>query len=350
MMINPEKFEMVLGGSHVGFKKRERPPFSKEESELKLENERYLGRGIEVLRKLRTRALEEKDPEIRQDILSEAHQFSDQMAEAILKQSLSDKPEEINDSYLEKLQDNENNYAGQDAGSGHGIPSSHPIENLCRAADDMLVRIEEKARSFKAPDHKLTEEELGYVLQEFLSGTNNLTIDAIEKFFKKDTKIGGILSGGSVYVELAKKIVDRYGDSSCSIDSFVIAVDKHKKKAVFETSGSDADTRTVIVADDMIDKGGTMRTALQAAGGEFPNATVYSGVGIDWPGDFEKRRQEEHENYLFGIFQNFAELAESRKNTEALAIFDQAEKYAIENKVKLQAGWYVIKERMNKNK
>lgn len=343
-----ENFEMMLGGSHVGFKKRERSPLSDQEREAKLENERKLQEGIGVLRKLRTRALEEQDSIARQNILKEAHQFSVQMAEVILNQALGDKPSSIDPSFLETLQRARSEHADQDAGSGHGIPPQFSIQNLFRATDDMLARIEEKAQSIVTPTHKITQEELRYVLQEFLRGTNDLTINAVEKFFEKDTKIGGILSGGSVYVELVKKIIDRYGDPLLALNSFVIAVDKQNNRAVIETSESDLATRTVIVTDDMIDKGGTLLTALWLTGEQFPNATIYSDKGTDQPGGFEKRRNEKYMSHLAGLFQDFADLSEEGRNDEALALFGQAEEYAKENKVVLQPGWHKRKERIEK--
>lgn len=321
MIFNSNNFEMMLGGSHVGFKKRERPPLSEQERELELENKRRLQEGIGILRKLRTQALEEQNPVACQKILKEAHQFSDRMAEIIICQALEEKPFPIDPSFLETLQQARSEYANQDAGSGHAIPPQFSIQNLFRATEDMLARIEEKTQSIKAPDHKLTEEEIKYVLQEFLRGTNDLTINAIEKFFQKDTKIGGILSGGSVYLELVKKIVEKYGDPSLAVDSFVIAVDKESKKTAFEASEFDAAVQTIIVADDIIDRGGTLLTALWAIGQQFPNATIYSGKGTDQPGGFEKRRIEKHMGHLEMLFQDFADLSEEKRNTEALALF-----------------------------
>lgn len=285
-------FETILGGSNGDFKKRERPHLSEYENEFKLENERRLQEGITILRKLRTQALEEQDPALRQNHLREAHQFSSHMADVIINQALNDKPQQIDPAFLEVLQKARDEHREKDAGSGHAVPPQFSITNLFRATEDILARIEEKAQSIGMPDHKLTQEELKYVLQGFLRRTNDLTINAIEKFFEKDTKIGGILSGGSVYVELVKKIVEKYGDSSLTLDPFVIAVDKEKKKAVFEASENDSTTRSVIVTDDMIDKGGTLLTALWATGEQFPNATIYSGKGTDRPGGFEKRRND----------------------------------------------------------
>ncbi len=349
MMFNPEKFEAMLGGTHVAFKKRERPPFSEQESELKFENDERIREGIRILRQERTLALEEPDLVKRQDFLKEAHQFSEQMAEVIIKQALGDKPSPIEPSYLQALQRIRSEYAEKDADSGHGLPPGFSVQNLSLAADDMLVRVQEKAQSFVSPDHKLTEAEMKYVLREFSIGTNDLTINAIEKLFEKNTKIGGILSGGSVYVEMVKKIVKRYGDPSLAVDSFVIAVDKENQKAVFESSETDAAARAVILADDVIDKGGTLLTALWTAGEQFPNATMYSGKGTDQPGGFEKRRADKHLGHLEMLFQDFYDLSEAGRKDEALALFRQAEKYAKENRVTLQAGWYSRKNRIEKD-
>ena len=349
MTFNPKNFDTILGGSHVAFKKRERPPLSDQENELKLENKRMLQEGVGILRKLRTQALEEKDPVLRQNYLVEAHQFSSQMADVIISQSLNDKPSPIYPSFLNALQKAREEHKDKDAGSGHALPPQFSVGNLSKAIDDILARIEEKNGSLSDPDHKLTEEEMKYVLQEFLRGTNDLTEDAIEKIFNKNAKIGGILSGGSVYAEMVKKITARYADPSLTVDTFVIAVDKEQKKAVFESGESDNSVQAVIVTDDMIDKGETLLTALWNAGEHFPNATIYSGKGTYQPGGFEKRRIQKHMDYLTDIFQDFADLSEEGKNDEALVLFDQAEKYAKENNVTLQPGWYKRKERILKN-
>jgi|GEM_PF-2246489 len=345
---SPDGIETLLSGSHVSFLKRDRPPLSDKERELQLENERKLQNGIIILRKLRTLALEAQDSAMRQNALKEAHQLSDQMAEVILNQALGDKPSPIDLSFLETLKETQGKYADQDDGSAHSIPPSFSISNLFQATDDMLVRIEEKAQSITKPDHRLVPEELRYVFHEFLRGANDLTINAIDKFFAQGTKIGGILSGGSVYVELVKKIVERYGDPSLTINSFVIAVDKEKKKAVFEASISDSSTRTVILTDDVTDKGGTILTAFWAAGEQFPMAIIYSGKGTDQPGGFEKRRTAEYMAHLEMIFQDFADLAGEKRDDEALAVFRQAEEYAQKYKVRLQPGWYKIKDRIEK--
>lgn len=341
---------MMLSGSHVAFKKRERPLLSEEENELRLENQRRLQEGISVLRKFRTQALEGQDSFLRQSYLAAAHQFSSQMADVIINQSLNDKPSPIDPVFLEELQKALEEHKDKDAGSGHALPPQFSVGNLFQAADDMLVRIEEKGGSLGDPDHRLTEEEMLYVLEEFLRGTNDLSPDAIKIFFNKNTKVGGILSGGSVYTEMVKKITARYADPSLAVDTFVIAADKEKERAVFESGPSDNSVQAVIVADDMIDKGGTLLTAFWSAGEGFPNATIYSGKGTDQPGGFQKRRNQKHMTHLEMTFQDFADLSEESKNDEALEIFNQAEQYAKENNVTLQPGWYIRKEKIEKSR
>jgi len=343
---NPINLETMLSGSHVAFKSRERVPLSDSEQELKYGNERTLQRGIYILRKLRTLALAEQDSIKQQSALIEAHQLAEQMAEVILNLSSSDKPVQIGPSFLEIQSRMESKYKPQDADSGHFLPAQFSIGNLFRAADDMLVRVEERAQSIYKPNHVLTREDVNYVLQEFLRGTNDLTVDAIRKLCDHNTRWGGILSGGSVYTEMARQIIQKYADPSLLAYSFVVAVDKDKKKSAFETSESDNATQTVILLDDVIDGGGTMLTALWSAGQYFPNATIHSGKGTDYAGGFEKRRVQKHMDHLCGLFQDFADLSEDGKMTEALAVFKRAESYAEMHNVQLQSGWYKRKERL----
>ncbi len=349
MPFNPINTELMLSGSHTRFKKREQPLLSEQENELKLTNKRILQEGIIILRKLRTQALAEQDPVVRQQFLVEAHHFSSQMAEVIINQALQDKPSAIDSAFLELLQKARETYGDKEADSGHATPPQFSVGNLFEAVDDMLVRIEEKAGTLNNPSHKLTETEIQYVLHEFLRGTNDLTINAISKLFQEHTKIGGILSGGSVYTEMVKKIVAMYADPSLTLDTFIIAVDKEQKRAVFESSEDDNSVQAVLVTDDMIDGGGTVLTALWNVGEQFLNATIYSGKGTDDPGGFEKRRVQKHMNYLFCLFQDFAELSEEGKTDEALAVFDRAEKYAKENSVILPAGYYIRKAKIEKS-
>jgi hypothetical protein len=210
----------------------------------------------------------------------------------------------------------------------------------------MLARIEEASISLSAPDRRLTRQEMKYVLNEFVRGANVLTINAVDSFFEQGTRVGGILSGGSVYTEMVKKVVERY--AGFSVNSFVIAVDKENGDTAFEKSESDNSAKSVIICDDVINKGGTSLTALWAAGEYFPNATIRSGKGIDYAGGFEKRRVQKYMDYLCELFQDFADLSEDGKIDEAFVIFRQAEEYAQSNGVKLLPGWYIRKERLER--
>jgi hypothetical protein len=210
----------------------------------------------------------------------------------------------------------------------------------------MIVRLEENVGSVDQPNHPLDGEELGYVLQEFLMGTNDLTVDARNKLFDGQSRVGGILTGGGVYLELVKLVIDKYGDQSFSLNTFMIAVDKDNKIAKCETGEFDDVVKDVVITDDMIDGGGTMLTALWALGEYFPAATIRCGKGIDYPGEFVKRRDREFMVHLEGRFQDYADLSEEGKTDEALAIFDEAEQYAREHGVNLQAGWYSRKKKI----
>lgn len=340
--IIPESYEELTDGSRVKFKKRERSPLSGKESEFKLENEEKIAEGIAVLRKIKNQALEEQDPILRQKILREAHDFSSRMAEVILDQACGDKPVPIDSSFLETLEREQINFQGQCANSATAIPSKRSARNIFLMADDILVRIEEIAHSVAKPDHKLKREEMECVIQEFLLGINLLSETARNNFFEKNSRIGGILSGGSVCVELVKKVVARYGDPSLAVNSFVIAVDRQKNKAAFEAGKDDGSARSVFIMDDVIYKGGTLVTALSAAGEHYHGATIYSGKGIDEPGEFYNRR-------LLLSFQDFANLADKGRYGEALAIFNQAVDWAKIIKTTLPEGWHIIKKRMEES-
>ena len=165
---NPLNLETMLSGSHVAFKSRQRAPLSDSEQQLKYGNERTLQRGIYILRKIRTLALAEKDSVTPQAALNKAHQLAEQMGEVILNLSSYDKPVQISTSFLEMLSRMESRYKLHDADSGHFLPAQFSIGNLFRAADDMLVRVEERVQSINRPNHILTREEVNYVLHEFL--------------------------------------------------------------------------------------------------------------------------------------------------------------------------------------
>lgn len=333
-----QSFNDLLSGSHVAFKAMERPVYSETERELDLENKRKLQECIGILRKMRTSALETPSIELQQKFLKEAHELSEQVAEIIIDLSPRESPVPIEEEFKTKLVQLKDELKEQDAGSGYSLPPQFSIQNLFRATEDILVRIKEKATSFENPDHKLEFEELRYVLDEFLKGTNGLNNEAIEVMFTNSSKVGGILSGGAIYAEIVKKIIEKYADPSFKMDTFVIAVDKHDKKAVYEHSATDGEITNVILVDDVINEGGTMITALWSAGEHFPKARIRSEKGSDYAGEWYKRREQKHLDYLYMVYQDFADLAEEGKNEEAMAVYAQAEAYAREYGVKLSAG------------
>lgn len=335
-----QSFETLSGGSHVAFKKMERAEYSETERELDLENRRRIQECIGILRKMRTSALETQDKEDQQRFLKEAHKLSDEVSDIILDLAQREKPIPLEEGFKEEISKLKEEYIQQDAGSGYSLPPQFSVQNLFRATEDILVRIAEKADSFTAPGHKLEFEELKYILQEFLRGTNGLNNEAIEAIFLPNSKVGGILSGGAIYTEIVRKVIEKYADPSLRIDTFVVAIDKHEKRAAFEHSETDKETTNVILMDDVIHEGGTMLTALWAAGEHFPQARIRSEKGSDYAGEWQKRRNQKHMDHLGLIYQDFAELAEEGKNEEALAIYAEAEKYANENGVILQPGWH----------
>jgi len=344
-MFGSTNFESMMSGSHVNFKQREHPRLSEEEQRI-MENNRYeLRDGLTVLRQFRTLALEAQDVETRQRYLTEAHDFSRKMADEFWNKATEEKQTPLDPAFLEELKKKKEEYKEMEAGSAHPWTASYSIKNLFQATDDMIARIEEKASSFKDPDHPLSKDEMRYVIHEFLGGTNILTVNAMNIFFDKETRIGGILSGGTIYLDLVKKIVEKYGDSSLSVNAFAIAVDKEKKRAVYETGENDAEVKEVIITDDVIDQGGTMLTALWNAGEEFPNATIRTGLDTDHPGGFKKRNEEKYDDRLFFMFQDFADRTEEGKLDEARKLFSEAEAYAKEHGVELKQGWHIRKAR-----
>lgn len=342
--------DSLLGGSHVAFRKMERPEYSESERQLDLENKRKIQESIGILRKIRTSALETSNQEDRQKLLIQAHEFSGQVAQIIIDLATKEKPIRLEIEFQEEIAKLKEEHAEQDAGSGYSLPPQFSVQNLFRATEDILVRINEKTTSFNEPNHKLEFEELKYVLHEFLKGTNGLSNEAIVTMFSANSKVGGILSGGAIYAEVVKKLIERYADPSLVIDTFVIAVDKHKRKAVFERSDRDSEILNVILVDDVINEGGTMITALWAAGEYFPQARVRCEKGTDYPGEWEKRKNREFMDHLAIMYQDFAEFAREGKDDEAIKIFVEAEAYANEKRVKLQAGWYKGKERIEAKK
>lgn len=341
-----QRLNSLLSGSHVSFRKMERPGYSDTEIEIDFENKRKIAESIRILRRMRTRALETTDLDERQNLLTQAHDFSVKVAGIVIELAKKETPTPLEAEFQEEVAKLKEEHEDYVAGSGYSLPPQYSALNLIQATEDILVRIGEKTTSFKTPDHKLQFEELKFVLEEFLKGTNVLNDEAIEAMFSPNSKVGGILTGGAVYAEVVRKLIQAYADSSLSIDTFVIAVDKQEKKAVFERSDTDKDTVNVILVDDVINEGGTMITAFWSAGEFFPNAHIRCEKGLDRPGEWEKRRDKEFMGHLEMMFQDFADMAEEGRTEEAMRVYAEAEAYATEKGIKLQAGWYIRKEKI----
>lgn len=344
---NPEFTETILSGIHTNFKKFDRPTPTNEQYEKQLETEEKLKLGIIALRKLKTATLLEQSPAIRQEHLKKAHHLAKIMAQEILEHSKNPFHQEITTEFIEETSEIEQKLEHiQDTISGYSISAGYPTRNLKRAAEDILVRLQESVGDLNQPDHKINAKEAYYIFNEFLDGTNRLTFDAKKKFFNRNTKIAGILTGGIVYLEMVKIILEKYSIPEITPKTFVIATDVSTKKTIPEESTTDTTTTDVILTDDVINKGSTLTTSLWALGEKFPNATIYSGVGSDLPGEFQKRKDQAHKDYLFDIYQDYTDLIEEGKYTEALVIFETANKYALENNITLSPGWYNRKKRI----
>lgn len=341
-----QSFEDLLGGSHASYKKIERSKYSDEEKEVDLENKRTIQKSIELLRKIKTVILETASKADQQKFLKEAHELAIQTAQVIIDLSLKESPTPIETEYTDRLAEFKKELGNVEAGSSYSLPPQFSVKNLFNATEDILVCISEKASSFKDPSHKLEIDEIKYILKQFTTHVNDLTIQAVESMFSENSKVGGILSGGAIYNEIVRILIEKYADPSIKIQTFVIAVDKLEKKSAFELSDTDSKTTNVIIVDDVINDGGTILTALWAGGEYFPNAKIRTGKGTDYAGEWEKRKNQKYYDYLSGIFGDYSDLAREGKVEEAMKIYAEAEVYARENGVKMTDGWDIVKKRI----
>jgi orotate phosphoribosyltransferase len=206
----------------------------------------------------------------------------------------------------------------------------------------MLIRVEDEVTSLISPSKRLTDTKTLQVLSEFLSGTNNLSVDAKKDLFLANTKVAGLLSGGLVYALMAKKVAERYGnESGTGMNVIAAAVDADGKRAVFERGPDDPKVGRLIVVDDMIDKGGSILCAAHAAEDVFTGATINSGLYYSYAKGRIPPSQKKHLTHLEMEFQEFADLTESNQLEQAKTVLTAAYKYACENGVTLQRGWYI---------
>ncbi len=335
-------FESLLSGSLVRFKERAYPEANTDQfRELQRDKERVLGTGIDQLRRIRTQIFESKNPDRQQNLLKLATVLADQMADYCIADGADRAAALKEHSYHRTLADIPSSQAGVEPQSKHHIVPSLVAQNLRKAAQDMLIRVEEVASSLTSPSKRLSDAETLQVLTEFISGTNNLSVDARKELFLADTKVAGLLSGGLVYALMAKKIAEHYGnESGKGMTVIAVAVDAEGKQAVFERSPNDGKVRRLIVVDDMIDQGGSILCAAHTAEEVFTEATVNSGLYYSYAKGRIPINHRKHLDHLSGMFQDFADLTESDRLDEARVLLVSAFKYASEHGVTLQRGWY----------
>ncbi|MFA7253375.1 MAG: hypothetical protein WC107_02365 [Patescibacteria group bacterium] len=341
-------FEPVLSGSMTAFKKKERPQFTPKEAEVEKERRYLISEGITTLRKIRTLVFKEgQGDESQQMLLQKAHRFSALMGDFILQKSLNYQADLSTHPYIAESRTLSDELQNEAWDSKHCIVPSTVLLNLEKATDDIIVNIESTAGSAQSPNHKLSELEIDLVLEEFLKGTNDLNNHAISNLFKPNTKVGGVLTGGMIYLSIAKGVVDKYAQEHLKVDDFVIAVDAANKRVAIQESEGDMATENVFVLDDMIDKGGAMLAATYAAGDHFGNAYIYSGKGdAGSPTQRAEKRRQEKTNYLFELFQDFASATVANDKEVAYQIYAEAERYAEQNSLELPGGWKIRKEKM----
>jgi hypothetical protein len=335
-------FESLLSGSITRFRERSHPDQDAEAfRELQRKKEGAIGEGIDRLRRIRTAVFESTDPDAQQRFLQMAVRLADQMADYCLADSLDRGAPLTDHSYHRELEGLGDTFTALEPQSKHHIVPRQVAHHLRKAAQDLLIRTEEKTASLMSPSKPLSQAEMREVVKEFTSGTNCLTINAQEILFSPDTRIAGIISGGLVYALMVKKISERYGDNQASsLAVLAVAVDGEGKQAVFEKSGDVHRVKHLVVVDDLIDKGGSVVCAAHNAEDIFTGAAIYSGVNpTSYPAGRIPPSQRRHMGHLEGLFQDFADLTESGKLSEAWAILMAAAEYAQANGVKLQPGW-----------
>lgn len=333
----------MLDKGRIYFQKLEKPPLTIAESELKRENEQKFSKAIRVLRRVRTGIVESENPRDAQNSLNEAHTFSKLMAKVIIDQSLRDKPAGLEEAFQLELDRLRVKYGHRNPDSGRGIPADFSVRNfLLPAAEDMLNRVQQLAGSLEAPRVKLSRLDLMVVLKNMLVASD-LSSSQTDGMFRNDTMVVGIMTGGAVYLEMIKEIVDRYGEPK--INTSITAVNRDNLTAVYQDQGVGEQIKQVILVDDVIDVGDTMVIARDQAGKLYPNATIYTGVGNDQPGGYKKRCM----THLAGLWYDFADLVEEGRYSEAEQEFAKAKDYADKNGVKLQPAWLNRKDIVDKH-
>lgn len=323
----------LIDKGRIYFQKLEKPPLTKEENGLKQENEQKFSDAIRVLRRVRTGVVESETPQDAQSSLNEAQAFSKLMAKVIIDQTLQDKPTGLEEGFQLELDRLRIKYGHKNGDSGRRLSTSFSVKNfLLPAAEDMLNRVQQLAESLEAPRVKLTRLDLMVVLKNMLEASD-LSSSQTDGMFRDDTMVVGIMTGGGVYLEMIREIVERYGDPK--INTSLVAVNRDTLTAVYQDRGRSEQIKQVILVDDVIDEGRTMAIARDQAGKLYPNATIYTGLGDDQPGGYQTRCM----THLEGLWYTFADSVEEGRYSEAQQQFAKAKAYADENGVELQPAW-----------
>ena len=334
-----------MGGSHVAFLKKDRPPQTEDEKSIENGRRYLLNDTVIVLRKIKTDFFEQESQP--QELLNTSHEICSQMADYIIKKQI-DPSQDLSEHPLVAMKNTfKEHYKEKDWDSKYCNPASTVVYNLEKATDDILVRIEQNTGSLSEPDHQLNDAELKEVLREFLFEASLLSRSRTENLFSPTSKCGGILTGGMIYLEIAKQLVEKYGQNDFKLNTFAIAVDSNNKQVVCERTSGDDLVENVYILDDLISKGGTIIAAANQAGDYFERANIIDGVGTsDSP---EERAQKRHEKVMLPLetmFYDYADAFDESKPELAYQILAEAEKYASENNVELQPGWYKRRDRM----
>lgn len=338
-----KSISLAMSGSIVRFRKAARPEFSNEEKEIDQENREFFTNGIRMLRKLRTQALAEENLQEQQNILNRAHLLAEETAGAILGLAQEKGVVRVNDIYKSEINILKSELETIDAGSGYGNPAYYSVNNLYLAADDLLIRIKESVGgALENPSHTLTQEELAKICEEFFIHTNDYSREAVKRVFSAESKAVGVLTGGSVFLEMVKQVVKRYGENSLSLNTAVVAVDKNSKNTAFEKNDTDIQVKEVFILDDMINEGNTVLAAVWAAGENFPNASIYSGLQRVEVGQWLEKKKEE----LGRMFYVFADLVEEGKKDEAVQVLAQAIEFSKKHNIEMTPAWQRLRQKL----
>ncbi len=336
-------FLALLSGSNTCFKQRD--GFDSMLGEIQKERNFSIAYGVEQLRRFRT-VISKSSSEEQGEILEQAAAFADQLADFCLADCIDRGAPLEHHPYLSALTLCEEKFKDVEAESAHSIPGRIVCKNLRRATEDIVTRLEETVSSAYNPSRKLNLEEAKYVLSQFLNGTNCLQCKAQESFFSSSSVVGGLLSVGLVYALVAKKVMERYGEESISqINVVPVAVSVGKNVAKFGSVGQEEQVKEVVLVDDMIDSGRSLRCAMTAAEDIFRSADIFSGICTSYSEGRESPSQIAHSRHLSRLFHKFADFVEDNNLGQARTILIDAVSYSRQHGSPLAGGWYGVSKR-----